>query len=49
MLQHSDVLEAIRARNPDMAKMRMEILVDDSIKDIVAAIEAETKNQAAKA
>ncbi len=38
LLQHFDVLEAIRQQNPEMAKMRMEILVDDSIKDVVTAI-----------
>jgi GntR family galactonate operon transcriptional repressor len=35
LLQHQDVLEAIRLRNPDVARMRMEILVDDSLKDVM--------------
>lgn len=39
LLQHQDVLEAIRQRNPDMAKMRMEILVDDSLQDIMLGLE----------
>ena len=38
LLQHEDVLEAIRRRNPDMARMRMEILVDHSLKDIMHAL-----------
>ena len=46
LLQHHDVLEAIRRQNPDMAKMRMEILVDDSLKDIMFALEADGKRRA---
>lgn len=41
LLQHQDVLEAIRWRNPDMARMRMEILVDDSLKDIMNGLAIE--------
>jgi len=47
LLQHHDVLEAIRRRNADMARMRMEILVDDSLKDIMLGLE-QTPKRAAK-
>jgi GntR family galactonate operon transcriptional repressor len=43
LLQHQDVLDAIRAQNPDMAKTRMEILIDDSLKDVVHALEASAR------
>lgn len=36
--QHGDVLEAIRARNPDLARQRMETLLDDSIRDVNEAL-----------
>lgn len=39
LLQHLDVYEAIRLRNAETAKMRMEILIDDSIKDVVEGLE----------
>lgn len=39
LLQHQDVLDAIRRKSPEMAKMRMEILVDDSFKDIMKGLE----------
>lgn len=42
LLQHEDVLDAIRRRSPEMARMRMEILVDDSLKDIMKGIAAST-------
>ena len=38
LLQHHDVLDAIRRSNADMARMRMEILVDDSLKDVMHAL-----------
>lgn len=44
LLQHQDVLDAIRRRDPDMARMRMEILVDDSLKDITQALEAKARH-----
>lgn len=46
LLQHGDVLQAIRAGQADIAKMRMEILVDDAIKDVANAVEAEAKTNA---
>ena len=45
LLQHFDVLEAIRQQNPEMARTRMEILIDDSLKDIVAALEAAPRQE----
>ncbi|WP_297103595.1 FadR/GntR family transcriptional regulator [uncultured Devosia sp.] len=39
LLQHLDVLEAIRVQNADMARMRMEILIDDSLKDVLLGLE----------
>lgn len=46
LLQHHDVLEAIRRQNADMARMRMEILVDDSLKDIMFALDADNQRRA---
>lgn len=45
LLQHHDVLDAIRRQNPDMARMRMEILVDDSLKDIMNALDTDTRRR----
>ncbi|WP_137151889.1 FadR/GntR family transcriptional regulator [Devosia sp. FKR38] len=45
LLQHFDVLEAIRQQNPDMARMRMEILIDDSLQDVVEALEADNRER----
>lgn len=45
LLQHFDVLEAIRQQNPDMARMRMEILIDDSLQDVVEALEADNRQR----
>lgn len=36
--QHGDVLEAIRDRDPDLARRRMEALLDDSIRDVNEAL-----------
>ncbi|MBW8637315.1 FadR family transcriptional regulator [Hoeflea sp. WL0058] len=36
--QHGDVLEAIRQRNSDLARRRMETLLDDSISDVNEAL-----------
>ena len=36
--QHGDVLEAIRLRDPDLARARMEALLDDSIRDVNEAL-----------
>lgn len=36
--QHGEVLAAIRERNPDLAKQRMETLLDDSIQDVDEAL-----------
>lgn len=44
LLQHQDVLEAIRQQNPDMARMRMEILVDDALKDVTQGIDSRTRH-----
>lgn len=40
LLQHGEVLEAIRQQNPELAKERMEALLDASINDVNEAIEA---------
>lgn len=45
LLQHFDVLEAIRQQNPDMARTRMEILIDDSLQDVVEALEADNRER----
>lgn len=45
LLQHFDVLEAIRQQNADMARMRMEILIDDSLQDVVEALEADNRER----
>lgn len=39
LFQHENVLEAIRQRNPDLARKAMEELLDDSIKDVHEALE----------
>ena len=49
LLQHFDVLEAIRQRNAEMARTRMEILIDDSLKDVVDALEAKHRQRDALA
>ena len=36
--QHGEVLEAIRQREPDLARKRMETLLDDSIRDVNEAL-----------
>nr|WP_246717300.1 FCD domain-containing protein [Oricola nitratireducens] len=36
--QHGDVLEAIRDRDPDLARRRMETLLDDAIRDVNEAL-----------
>ncbi|MFZ2102708.1 MAG: FadR/GntR family transcriptional regulator [Oricola sp.] len=36
--QHGDVLDAIRQRDPDLARARMEALLDDSIRDVNEAL-----------
>ncbi|MGF1619505.1 MAG: FadR/GntR family transcriptional regulator [Rhodomicrobiaceae bacterium] len=40
LLQHGGVLEAIRERNAELAKTRMEILLDASINDVNEAIDS---------
>lgn len=47
LLQHGDVLEAIRTRNADLARTRMEILIDHSIKDLATAVAIEATQSAA--
>lgn len=42
LLQHGSVLDAIRDRDPDQAKLRMEVLLDDSIRDVRGALKQET-------
>lgn len=39
LLQHGHVLEAIRAQNPDDARVQMEALIDDSLEDVSEALE----------
>lgn len=38
LLQHGEVLEAIRRRKPELAHKRMEFLLDASINDVAGAI-----------
>lgn len=49
LLQHGDVLEAIRSRNADLARTRMEILIDHSIKDVAAAMQLSGVSQTSPA
>ncbi len=42
LFQHGQVLEAIRRRQPELAKTRMEELLDSSIQDVSEALEPET-------
>ena len=39
LLRHGEVLEAIKQRNPELARERMEALLDNSINDVNEAIE----------
>lgn len=41
LVQHGEVLEAIRQRNADLAKQRMEALLDASINDVSGVIETD--------
>lgn len=41
--QHGDVLEAIRLKDADLARLRMERLLDDSIKDTQDALQSQPK------
>lgn len=43
--QHGDVLEAIRQKDPDLARLRMERLLDDSIDDASEALGAQLKGR----
>jgi DNA-binding FadR family transcriptional regulator len=36
--QHGDVLDAIARQEPDLARQRMEVLLDDSIRDVDEAL-----------
>jgi DNA-binding FadR family transcriptional regulator len=41
LVQHGEVLEAIRQQNAELAKQRMEALLDASINDVTGVIEAD--------
>lgn len=41
LIQHENVLNAIREKKPDMAREYMEVLLDDSIKDVRDGLEVE--------
>lgn len=48
LLQHGGVLDAIQEQEPEQARLRMEKLLDDSIRDVRGALEREnTRNQGA--
>ena len=42
LVQHGEVLEAIRQQNAELAKQRMEALLDASINDVAGVIEADS-------